>query len=727
MRASAEDYLDFLTLIDQAEAVAADDWLQWADREAAKRYPKDMELVARWMLHETIRGQVEIVRTLRAVLSSLSAAERKKPTILDALARADFLLGHCDTGAERLAELSDCAPDHDTARTEAAQLRGLVAAGRVAEALELARRKDRQRDADLARAMTETFQAASAHAELCAQIEAMGGMASLSEAPMAASYLSALEAMGRLDECLAQGMAFLERVPASSNVVQVIRYVAIRLDRLAEVTPWLRRCAEALEGRSEALDLQALAAQDADDYGAAWACLAKLGDQSGEMACRLRLGIVTTDPSCSRRTAWRAYQAYRGLRVSHAGPEMQFGSYLLNAARRPADLAEALAVVETGLPLAKGNPYFHRLYMTLLLASGQPAAARAHLDALPEGLRGSRLVQEVELSFRQAGGDHLGVRKSWVDHARQGGYRVFSTETEPAVPAVPGQAAKGRVVVFAVVFNGIDYLQPFLTHYRALGVEGFVIVDNGSTDGTREWLEGQADVVLHDQPGSFRASAHGVAWINPLIQEHAQGRWALFVDIDEHLVFPGIEQGRTLADLVDFAEAKGAGCFPSYMLDMFASPRSAREGFAGHRYFDREYVSFPSVLPPYRMVQGGVRGRLTGRQFLITKSPLVKVDPDVIFLENNHLHTHLPPCDVTTALLHYKFVGDAKARFVEAVERGEHFLGGRFYRDMLARLKGNGIRRDLWARTYKGDRQLTRMGLLTTTPDWEAWKGSGQR
>ncbi|MFM7442381.1 MAG: hypothetical protein ACKO2N_00505, partial [Tabrizicola sp.] len=160
---------------------------------------------------------------------------------------------------------------------------------------------------------------------------------------------------------------------------------------------------------------------------------------------------------------------------------------------------------------------------------------------------------------------------------------------------------------------------------------------------------------------------------------------------------------------------------------MFASPRSAREGFAGHRYFDREYVSFPSVLPPYRMVQGGVRGRLTGRQFLITKSPLVKVDPDVIFLENNHLHTHLPPCDVTTALLHYKFVGDAKARFVEAVERGEHFLGGRFYRDMLARLKGNGIRRDLWARTYKGDRQLTRMGLLTTTPDWEAWKGSGQR
>lgn len=726
-RAAADDYLDFLSLIDRAEATGADDWLQWADREAAKRYPKDMELVARWMLHETIRGQTGIVRTLRAVLSSLSAAERRMPTILDALARADFLLGHCEAGAERLAELVDCAPDHDTARVEAAQLRGLVAAGRLDEALVLARGKARSVDADLSRAMAETFQAASAHAELCAQIEAAGGMATLTEAPMAASYLSALEATGRLDDCLAEGMAFLERVPASANVVQLIRYVAIRLDRLAEVTPWLHRCAEALAGRPEALELRALAALDADDYGTAWDCLARLGKPAGEAPIRLRLGIATTDPSCPRKVARQAYRAYRALGVNHAGPEMQFGSYLLNAARRPADLAEALDVVRTGLPLAKGNPYFHRLYLSLLIACGQSAAARAHLESLPEGLRNSRLVREVEFSFRQAAGDHGGVRKAWVDHARQGGYRVFSAETAPAYPAVPGRVPQGRVVVFAVVFNGIDYLQPFLTHYRALGVEGFVIVDNGSTDGTREALAEAADVVLYDQPGSFRASAHGVAWINPLIQEHAQGRWALFVDIDEHLVFPGVDQGRKLADLVDFAESQGAGCFPSYMLDMFASPASAREGFGGHRYFDRAYVSFPSVLPPYRMVQGGVRGRFTGRQFLITKSPLVRVDPDVVFLENNHLHTHLPPCEVTTALLHYKFVGDAKARFVEAVERGEHFLGGRFYRDMLARLKGNGIRRGLWARTYRGDRQLTRMGLLTTSPAWETWKGSGQR
>lgn len=724
-RSAAQDYGDFLALIDAAEALGADDWLEWADREAALRYPRDMELVARWMLHETIRGQTATVRTLRTVLTSLPDAERQKPTILDALVRADFLLGQCDAGALRLTELATIAPGHDLQHAKAAQLRGLCAAGRQDEALALAREAGHPADPDLARAVCETFQAASAHADLCTLVEATGGIDGLTDAHAAGMYLAALEARGRLDDCLAAGMSFLDRDPASPSVAQLIRHVAIRLDRLAEVTPVLVRCAEALGDRPEALEIGALVALDADDYAMARQKLAGLTDPAGEGACRLRLGIATTDPATSRRAVRQAYRAYRGLGVGHAGPEMQYASYLMNAARRPEDLAEALAAMRVGLPFAKGNPYFHRLYLSLLVACDRPDEARAHLAGLPDGLRDTRLVREVGLAFRQADGDHAGVRADWATHPRQGGYRVFSAVTDPAVPATPGQAASGRVVVFAVVFNGIDYLQPFLDHYRALGVTSFVIVDNASTDGTREALAAAPDVVLHDQPGSFRASAHGVAWINPLIQAHAQGRWALFVDIDEHLVFPGMDRGRSLADLVAYAEATGAGCFPSYMLDLFASPGSAREGFAGHRYFDREYVSFPSVLPPYRMVQGGVRGRLTGRQFLITKSPLVRVDPEVIFLENNHLHTHLPPCDVTTALLHYKFVGDAKARFVEAVERGEHFLGGRFYRDMLSRLKGKGIRRGLWARTYRGDAQLVRMGLMTSTPGWDGWKGRG--
>lgn len=724
-RAAVDTYADLLALINRSEAQGADAWLHWADREAARRYPKDMELVARWMLHETIRGETRVVQTLHTVLSSLPADEARKPAILDPMARADFLLGRIEAGQAKLQVLSETAPDHDCSFVEAAELRALVATGAMDAALYRAMGRLGCLNDDLAQAVAEVFQSASAHHDLCRHIETRGGLSVVSSEGLAGSYLAALEAVGRLDDCLEQGRAFLDRQPLAAPVAQMLRFVAIRLDRLAELTPLLKRSAEALAGRTAGLELQALIALDGDDYGRARALLRQVPSAETESLCRLRLAIETTDPSASPRAALRAYRDWRRLGVSHAGPEMQYGSYLLNAARSQSDLQAALKIVDDGLPRSRGNPFFHRLYLSLLVANQQTERAQRHLASLPAGLRGSRLLREVDLCFRQAAGEHAAVRTAWIDHAREGGYRVFSADTAPAVAVQPRRVAAGRVVVFAVVFNGIDYVEPFLTHYRRLGVTGFVIVDNASTDGTREVLAQQPDVVLYDHPGSFRASAHGVAWINPLIQKHATGSWALFVDIDEHLVFPGLDRGRSLSDLVDFAEAEGAGCFPSYMLDLFATPASSREGFTGHRYFDRQYVTFPSVLPPYRMVQGGVRGRLTGRQFLITKSPLVRVDETVIFLENNHLHTHLPPSSVSTALLHYKFVGDAKARFVEAVERGEHFLGGRFYRDMLAKLHGNGIRRGLWARRYKGDAQLIRLGLLTSTPDWEGWKGQG--
>lgn len=157
LREAASGYEAFLALIDRAEAQGADDWLHWADREAARRYPKDMELVARWMLHETIRGQVTVVRTLRTVLGSLAPDQARSAAILDPLVRADFLLGYCDEGAARLRLLAEVAPDHDLGRARAAALRGCLAAGRGEAALELARSQSGCRDPDLAAAVAEVF------------------------------------------------------------------------------------------------------------------------------------------------------------------------------------------------------------------------------------------------------------------------------------------------------------------------------------------------------------------------------------------------------------------------------------------------------------------------------------------------------------------------------------------------------------------------------------------
>lgn len=721
-RQQLSSYEDFIALIARAEEDWRDDWLTWADRTAVQRFPKDMELVARWMLHEAIRHNVDTVRTLRIVLLSLPENDRSKPTMLDALARGDFLLGHLEQGSARLDRLL-MHPEYDALPARAAQLRAFAAAGPNEAAILLAKRCAAEPQRELRSAATEVLQAASCHAELCALVAETGGIGQFESGDDAYRYLSSLEATGRLADCLAEGIAFLEGVPASLPVAQLLRHIAMRLDAMEKIAPHLRRCADAMAGESAALELRGLIELDRDDYRKARAILRLFDDATDEPALRLALSIATTDPATSRRAVRRAYRAYRRLGVTHAGPEMQYASYLSNAARSRADLREALDIARNGSAHAGWNPYYHRLFLSLLVANGEKTEARAHLALLPEGLRRSRLIREVDMCFRQADGAHEDVRQDWVEHAASGTYRVLSAQTEPPQPAAsdtarPAAPAADEATVFAVVFNGIDYVAPFLAHYRALGVGRFVVVDNGSTDGTREAFAAEADVVLYDQAGSFRGSAHGVAWINPLLQDHAAGRWALFVDIDEHLVFPGLGAGRKIGDLLRYADGIGAGCFASFMLDLFATPASAREGIAGHRYFDSSYVAFDGILPPYRVVQGGIRGRLTGRQFLITKSPLVRVAPDLMFLENNHVHTHLPPAPVTTALLHYKFLGDSRGRFEEAVERGEHFLGGRLYRDMLASMKGHGIRRGLWARRYRGDGQLLRMGLLRTTKEW---------
>jgi len=65
----------------------------------------------------------------------------------------------------------------------------------------------------------------------------------------------------------------------------------------------------------------------------------------------------------------------------------------------------------------------------------------------------------------------------------------------------------------------------------------------------------------------------------------------------------------------------------------------------------------------------------------------VKVNSSFSFLENNHFHTHLAAADVSTCLLHYKFVGAVSDRIDEAIDRKEHFLGATFYKDLSRAIK----------------------------------------
>ncbi len=100
----------------------------------------------------------------------------------------------------------------------------------------------------------------------------------------------------------------------------------------------------------------------------------------------------------------------------------------------------------------------------------------------------------------------------------------------------------GPIVLCFGVVDEADIIRDFLEYHLSLGVERFVAVDVGSTDGTVEILaEYERSGRLH-LTRRFDPSAHGGQWIGSLAtraRETFNASWCLFCDPDEFWVFPG--------------------------------------------------------------------------------------------------------------------------------------------------------------------------------------------
>ena len=68
---------------------------------------------------------------------------------------------------------------------------------------------------------------------------------------------------------------------------------------------------------------------------------------------------------------------------------------------------------------------------------------------------------------------------------------------------------KSDILVFSTLRNERVRLPFFLRYYRDLGVAHFLMVDNGSDDGSREYLEEQRDVSLWSTTASYKRARFG--------------------------------------------------------------------------------------------------------------------------------------------------------------------------------------------------------------------------
>ncbi len=295
--------------------------------------------------------------------------------------------------------------------------------------------------------------------------------------------------------------------------------------------------------------------------------------------------------------------------------------------------------------------------------------------------------------------------------------KIFPTHSPAKIKGEPNQLVllsdlkplRGRglmdVCVVSVVFNEMIMLPSFLEHYRKLGVHSFIFADNLSTDGTREFLLSQPDVVLYSADTQYKSSHYGVEWQQAMLASHNLNRWALVADADEFIVYPDMED-RALSEYISEVEARGGDAVSLYMVDMYpkagleTADFTVKNPFIAAPYFDRKTILQWNLDKGYfsnsKVKRSGLRHRLTptaqSGAFVTQKRALLKYRPWMKLSEGLHYVGATNVDEIPIAFAHFKYHAAFKAKVELEIQRKQHYNDAEeyfAYRTLLAESEGN--------------------------------------
>ena len=290
------------------------------------------------------------------------------------------------------------------------------------------------------------------------------------------------------------------------------------------------------------------------------------------------------------------------------------------------------------------------------------------------------------------------------------------------------------VILVAVLRNERVRLPYFLQYYRALGVGHFLFVDNGSDDGSGDYLAAQPDTSVWQTTDSYAGSRYGLDWVNALLHRHGRGRWALVVDVDEFFVYPFCDS-RPLAALTDWLDDAGLRSFGTLMLDLYPKgPVRQQPCVEGQNpldiacWFDRaNYVITRNHRYNNLWIQGGPRARAffadrPQHAPALNKVPLVKWQRGFAFVSSTHMllprglnlvYDTLGGEKASGVLLHAKFLATLAEKATEEEQRREHYKAGREYVAYSVGLQDETDLWNKWSERFINWRQLEIMGLMS--------------
>ncbi len=285
-----------------------------------------------------------------------------------------------------------------------------------------------------------------------------------------------------------------------------------------------------------------------------------------------------------------------------------------------------------------------------------------------------------------------------------------------------------KILLFTCLKNEMNRFPWFFEYYRKLGVEHFFVVDNGSNDGGTEFLKKQKDVHLFWTEENYGQAASGMQWINSLVEKYGKEHWCMYIDMDEALIFPGIEQ-YNLRYLTNYMKKKGHEVFRTFMLDMYPAntggiiKKEVDDPMAVSPYFDNNYEFYGTAVCPYIEVSGGIRSNMFNERVPQTKTPIIAGNRGIKFLGSSHWLTPAKVSDVTGVLLHYKLMSDLGQRSLEESKNQSRrqFCNRRHinYKNVLDKLGNNYDLINPLTLRYESSQQLVELGLMSKPEDFD--------